>query len=185
MNRPTDSHSPSFLMIFPGQHWLRERVSVLPSVYIVRFVTFGPMTVFSFIVTLMRRQGARSTRAERDATFGTFIVGCYTLSADDAVTTRRRLCQWPYGLLKRILSLAAVEVCPLERRCVNDRPRLVSHLWNSGSKRSWFRSQICEKCMKNEARYDSICIWVSMQSAGYSCPILERLQISIQIYKKY
>jgi hypothetical protein len=80
-------------MIFRGQHWLRERVSVLPSTYIVRFVTFGPMTAYSFIVTLVTRQKTRSARAERDATFGTFIVSCYTLSADDAVTTGRGLCQ--------------------------------------------------------------------------------------------
>jgi hypothetical protein len=65
--------------------------SMLPSTYIVRFVTFSPMTAYSFIVTLVTRQRTRSARAERDATFGTFIVSSDT-SADDAATTRGGLC---------------------------------------------------------------------------------------------
>jgi hypothetical protein len=41
------------------------------STYIVRFVTFSPMTAYSFIVTVVVLQRKRSATDERDATFRT------------------------------------------------------------------------------------------------------------------
>ena len=70
ISKPTEAHF-ILLKAFPRQQWLRERAQVLRSTYIVRFVTFDPVTAYSFIVTLVIRQTPRSARAERDATFGT------------------------------------------------------------------------------------------------------------------
>jgi hypothetical protein len=71
VNKPTNTHCYFLLNAFSRQQWLRERAYVLPSTYIVRFVTFGPMTANSLILTLVIRQRTRSVRAERDATFRT------------------------------------------------------------------------------------------------------------------
>ena len=43
------------------------------------------MTAYCLVV----RKRTRHVRAERDVTFGTFIVSCDILSADDALTTGR------------------------------------------------------------------------------------------------
>jgi len=71
INKSTDTYSSYFLMFFPLQQWLRERVSILRSTYVVRFVTFCVMTAHIFIVTLVTHRRTRTAMAERDATFGT------------------------------------------------------------------------------------------------------------------
>ena len=137
INKRIDTHFSFLLILFHGNNCYANAHKCM---YIARFVTFGPVTAYSFIVTLVTRQRTQNARAERDANFGTFTVSCDTLSADDTPTTRRGLCQWPCAWLKRITSLPAVEVCLIEILCLNDRRRLVSRLFNGGSRRSSARS---------------------------------------------
>ena len=119
LNKPTDSHSSYSLISFPRHHFNITFCVHSPICYLWSYDSiyfhFHPSDTSA---DALWQGGARCVL---------WIVSC-DMSADDAVTTRRGLCQWPYAVLKRITCLTAVEVCLTQLRCVNDRPRLVSHL---------------------------------------------------------